>query len=311
MKKPVLILLAIMLILAGSVIANAQNEAKAEAKQSWFDSFLGFFKSFFAKIFIAESKEPIITVNTSEGYGTNEAVTDEQKTGIANITNITCGYCQYPVNDTCLNYSCCQDSECNANETCIENECKALSCSSCQYAENHKCVNYECCKNEDCGINKTCVYNVCIDTAQECPRSCDDRTNWTIDYCNITTLTCEHIWIVPYCSNGICELDAGESNESCPADCEGVLEALYCTQDSDCVPACRTASWDGEKTIWGGRIPYGKCINKNYTCEDFPTLCDTHACQGRDGICITCNKCVNNQCVTTELDNNVWPPPCK
>ncbi len=218
---------------------------------------------------------------------------------ISNITNITCGYCQYLLNRTCLNYTCCKDEECNGNEICLEHECNVLNCSSCQYLENHKCVSYECCKKEDCGTNKTCVYNACINISHTCTSSCDDRTNWTTDYCNETTGLCEHIRIVPYCGNKICELEAGETKDACSGDCEGVIEALYCTQDSDCVPCCQGGSWDGEKTIWAERLPYGKCANKNYNQDNVPTLCNPSVCQGYSGECIECNKCVNNQCVTT------------
>lgn len=166
MKKPVLILSLIMIILVGSILANAQNEAQAEAKQSWFGSFISFFKSFFAKVFNSETNKPISIVNTSEGKGIKEAVTDEQKAGIANITNITCGDCQYATNNTCFNYTCCKDEECNSDEICSGHSCEALNCSLCQYAENHSCINYECCKDEDCGTGKICVFNKCTKKEQ-------------------------------------------------------------------------------------------------------------------------------------------------
>ena len=220
--------------------------------------------------------------------------------GIYRETTPTCGNCQYLKNNTCFDYECCSDSGCGANETCSNNQCTSLNCTSCQYAENHKCVNYECCNNTDCETNKTCVYNSCINISHACASSCDDRANWTIDYCNETNGLCEHIKIVPYCGNLVCELDAGETNATCPSDCNGVLEALYCTKDSDCVPCCQEGSWDGEKTIWGARIPSGKCVNKNYNQENVPTLCDAHVCE-REESCIACNKCVNNQCVTTDV----------
>jgi hypothetical protein len=78
-----------------------------------------------------------------------------------------------------------------------------------------------------------------------------------------------------------------------------VIENLYCEQDSDCVPCCQIGSWDGEKTVWWDRVPYGKCINKNYNYRDVPTLCSEQMCAREEPPCIECNKCVDNQCVTT------------
>lgn len=219
---------------------------------------------------------------------------------IADITNITCGYCRYLVNGTCLNYTCCEDDECKANEYCSEHECVALSCESCQYIENRECVDYECCADEDCEDGYICVNHGCIDTELECSYSCDDRSNWTIDYCNTSTGLCEHIHIIPYCGNQKCEMSDGENEDNCPEDCEGVLEALYCEEDSDCVPCC--AGWrlleNGSYEV-AGRTPHGTCINQKYTYLDVPTICRHTMCGRGEPPCIECNKCVDNQCVTT------------
>lgn len=79
----------------------------------------------------------------------------------SNITNVTCEYCQYPFNYTCLNYSCCLDSQCQADERCSDNRCLSLDCGNCQHIENHQCMSYECCNNGDCGEGQKCIDNEC------------------------------------------------------------------------------------------------------------------------------------------------------
>jgi hypothetical protein len=286
-----------------------KNEAiveKTEEPKSWFSGIIDFLRSlvnFFFQVDTNISKNATENqgiINKSEETNNTEAGIPEESEEIINTTNTTCGYCQYLVNNSCLNYECCKDDECKANEYCSENQCVSLNCSYCQYAENHKCVNYECCKDAECGTNETCVIHNCIPKA-ECPKSCDDKTNWTIDYCDTSTYLCEHRWIVPYCGNLNCELSDGENVSNCPVDCTGVSEKLYCEKDSDCVPCCAYFRLldDGSYEI-AGREPYGKCVNKNYTHRDVPTLCDKNTCQGVYGNqCIECNKCVNNQCITT------------
>jgi hypothetical protein len=222
---------------------------------------------------------------------------------IANATNITCGYCQYLVNNTCMNYTCCKDDECKANQTCINHECVALECGYCQYVENHKCVDYECCVDEDCGANQTCSEHKCIaaELEKKCPSYCGEDTNCSIVYCNASTdYKCKRLLIVPCCGNKKCELSEGENESNCPEDCEGVLEALYCEQDSDCVPCC--ATWrllENGSYLISSRTPFGVCVNKDYTYLDLPTLCRHTMCGREMPPCIKCNKCVNNQCVTT------------
>lgn len=324
MKKPVLIILAIMLILAGSVIANAQNEAKS----SWFDSFLGFFKSLFSKIFHIESKEPIIIVNNSENTTEkNQEATEEinQEDLIPNVTgvlNITCGYCQYLVNDTCLNYSCCGNSQCNKNESCIKNECISVNCSSCQYAENHTCVDYECCKDEDCAVTQKCADHMCTNYNYECYKdedcstnqvcfdhkclnrdcpteSCEDYDHCTLDYCNPSTSRCRNDDIFPCCGDARCQIPLGENESNCLADCNNTYKFLYCENDLDCVPCCTYHLW-------------GECVNKNYTCWDVQSLFNPRYCdstyEGPIRCEIECNKCVDNQCVTTYLNGCVESP---
>ncbi|MCX5698660.1 MAG: hypothetical protein NTX01_03050 [Candidatus Omnitrophica bacterium] len=161
MKKPVLVLLAIMIILAGSVIANAQNEAQNAAKQSWFDSFIGFFKTLFVKMFNIEEKKGA-TIN-EQGNQFNKAAGEKEKTEVADITNVTCGDCQYFSNHTCLNYTCCKNDECLSDKVCISHECETLNCVSCQYADNHSCLDYECCKDTDCAEGKVCGFNKCME----------------------------------------------------------------------------------------------------------------------------------------------------
>lgn len=254
-----------------------------------------------------------------------------QEGEIVQEINMTCGYCQYLVNETCFNYTCCGDSQCNKNESCIKNECIFVNCSSCQYSENHSCMNYECCKDEDCGVNQTCAdhkctnYNyecykdgdcsvsqLCVEHkcfSRDCPaQSCDDYDHCTIDYCSSASFTplCEYRDIVPCCGDGRCQMGLGENETTCTSDCNDTSKFLYCEDDLNCVPCCASGVWDGEKVVIVGRSPYGVCVNNDYTCWDVqslynPRLCDpTYEASPRE--CIKCNKCIDNQCVTTVVE---------
>lgn len=303
------ILIAIILVLLGSVLVNAQNEANAEVKQSWFSSFIGFFKSFFTKMFNTQTQEPETLVNTSEENQSNIGNINENENITMEITsNITCGYCQYELNNTCLNYSCCNDSECNANETCPNNECIPLNCTSCQYVENHKCVDYECYNNTDCGINQTCSEHNCVGIETRCPSSCPQPeispTTGNICayyYCNASThytqdFYCRREIIRPCCGDNRCDVALGENESNCPIECTNVSKFIYCEQNSDCTPCCWTVGTMDPLEIKGR----GTCMNKNYSCDDYPGLYPEGTC-GKEfvGWCNTCG-CVNNQCVTIQ-----------
>ncbi len=104
MKKPVLAIVAIVLILGFSILANAQDEAKIETHKSWFDNLIGFFKSFFSKVFNVESKEPESLVNNSENKTEKKQESTEE------------------LQDEFYRYR-----ECNSNQDCV---IASLSCAN-------------------------------------------------------------------------------------------------------------------------------------------------------------------------------------
>jgi hypothetical protein len=85
---------------------------------------------------------------------------------------LVCNKCQYIFNHICVNYECCDSSDCEKyNEACINNRCKKLNCKNNEFPRNHTCVALNCsddqyienracwnldCKEDEFAFNHTC-----------------------------------------------------------------------------------------------------------------------------------------------------------
>ena len=175
-----------------------------------------------------------------------------------------------------------------------------------EYADAHKCVNYSCCNDSDCGVNQTCSEHNCVEIETRCPSSCPQpeisQTTGNICayyYCNASTrytsgdFYCRREIIRPCCGDSRCDVALGENESNCPIECANVSKVLYCEQNSDCSPCCGVEYLNGD-TVKGR----GECINKNYNCKDYPGIYNLYKCGTEYRMyCNTCG-CINNQCVT-------------
>ena len=85
---------------------------------------------------------------------------------------------------------CVSDSECNYDEKCNEHQCIKLKCSDDQEIKNHECISIIC-------GDKVCEG---LETYDNCPEDCPKPS--------------------VVCGNGICEINSGESQETCCSDCD-------------------------------------------------------------------------------------------
>jgi hypothetical protein len=132
---------------------QAQNETNQEIKEtkSWFSGIIDFFRYLFNVIFqinnnaaenlsnnatynLSENLSGKEELNKTESFEANETAVENLTTEISNVTNIseiatnlTCSYCQYLVNNTCLNYSCCKDEDCQVGEICALHICTNMT----------------------------------------------------------------------------------------------------------------------------------------------------------------------------------------
>jgi len=155
--------------------------------------------------------------------------------------NITCGPCQYFYNGVCINYECCNSTQCMDNEYCApDHTCVALRCGWHQIAEDHRCVNYECLADADCLDNQKCENRTCVDVVCEeglyaIDHGCYEKRCLNNDDCP----TDER------CHNGACKpIDCGY----CAFPVNHTCIQYWCCSDIDCGT-------------------FGKC--ENHTCTVF------------------------------------------
>jgi hypothetical protein len=77
----------------------------------------------------------LLAVIIVSGY-TSKNNLEKQEDGKINVTSeeqepIQCEYCQYLVNNACVDYECCKNSDCPVNKACINHTCQAICPSSC------------------------------------------------------------------------------------------------------------------------------------------------------------------------------------
>ena len=58
--------------------------------------------------------------------------------------NLTCEYCSYISNHSCIKYECCRDYECKEDEKCENNKCVFLNCNFEEEFKNHGCAKLNC-----------------------------------------------------------------------------------------------------------------------------------------------------------------------
>jgi len=167
----------------------------------------------------------------------------ENKEIIFNTLNKSiCEECQYLENNSCVDYVCCNDTDCDDenndtedkcfNAKTIEAECvnEIVVCGNCRYRVNGTCISYNCCSDSDCDDeNKTttdkCYYpntpsSECVNEVEnECEinSDCDDENSCTINSCTGFPKICEYSQILN-CTN---------SDDCCPPGCNS-------TTDNDC-----------------------------------------------------------------------------
>jgi hypothetical protein len=73
-------------------------------------------------------------------------------------SELNCG-CGYPSNHTCIQYRCCENTQCNESDYCemTTHECRRVEC-TCGSIANHQCARATgyCCDDTHCGENQIC-----------------------------------------------------------------------------------------------------------------------------------------------------------
>lgn len=128
--------------------------------------------------------------------------------------------------------TCCEDTRCIGDQSCVFHQCVDPVCDSCSYLENHKCVNYECCLDDDCDDDNPNSEDKCIS-----PGTQDS-----------------------FCKNTKCNDDCTNKEKECFGDGYRTCG----NYDSDpCFEWSQTFNCPAN-TI----CKQGECINENGNCED-------------------------------------------
>ncbi|MGB9748668.1 MAG: hypothetical protein ACP5OZ_04540 [Candidatus Woesearchaeota archaeon] len=83
--------------------------------------------------------------------------------------NLSCDYCSYVYNHSCIRHECCRDYECKDDEKCEENKCVFLNCNFDEEFKNHACAKL------NCGFLKSPVMHKC-----EYPKELRTAFRWTL-----------------------------------------------------------------------------------------------------------------------------------
>jgi len=191
----------------------------------------------------------------------NECELNEYCDKYNNCDLLVCNDCQYIQNHSCLDYECCDDTDCGSAQVCRNNSCERLVCGECQYAVNHLCKNYECCNDSDCESSQVCEQNICKELV------CDTGTVAFNHTCfKYECLTSEDCKFYEVCANYLCV------RLRCDEDaCEHVV-------NHECVPY--ECCWDSQCG------PYQVCYH--HECKDYECYSSSECGSGKD--------CINHLC---------------
>lgn len=228
-----------------------------------------------------------------------------------------CGYCQYLVNNTCVDHECCEDAVCDYNEQCINHTCHVLSCGYCQYVENHTCISYECCADSDCDDANPCTIDTCSGTPKACshtpitscindddccPSGCYIDTDNDCMECQTGKILCEDVCTTPTCSldtdcddYNTCTIDVCNDAGACNASCS-YTPITSCVNDDGCCPS-------GCVYINDTDCP-SVCGDGNCSVDENECICPTD-CGDCSGNCGTCReyKCIDSNCTCSVISN--------
>jgi hypothetical protein len=171
-----------------------------------------------------------------------------------------CGSCQYMEMHSCIDYECCNDTDCNGTEECIDNKCIIpQDCGECQYLENETCKSYVCCEDEYCSDSNPTTNDICLNPGTlnascaniekdpcQTDEDCDDGNASTIDIC-MGGLYCSTI-LVTECKDGdgacpeLCDYTDDNDCEKGKVVCTGI-NCFIAEAEDDCNPANLTYSF--------------------------------------------------------------------
>jgi len=235
-----------------------------------------------------------------------QCCSDTQCAFVQRCTNHTCAFrseCAPP------NLCCANDTACPGNQSCAEGMCAPIQC-DCGFVANHTCTPYRCCSNSQCAANENCMNHTCVlknqtqCTPPECCVSdsqCGGGEQCAVGKCASVQCDCgfvqNHV-----CTNYRCCGDSQcNSTESCvnhlcilkaPEQC---TPPMCCVSDTQCAGTQRCAIKGGEKNgtceeIVACGIIANHAIAETWECDDL-SVCP--ACE--DG------GCVDHKCLTAQI----------
>jgi len=150
----------------------------------------------------------------------------------------------------CVEYSCCDDSdcpegqscagnacyECTANDGCDTGEycdmtegeaggtCEQVQC-TCGKIEDHACVQYECCLDSDCSQGQICINNMCGTGQVDCPLTgiVGDKKSCTAKGGDQPCVSCDYVITDPAGKNFSGKTDA-QGNFVLPLNMQGTYQ---------------------------------------------------------------------------------------
>lgn len=139
----------------------------------------------------------------------------------ASCTPLACEYCQFADNHVCIDYQCCQNTECAPDQSCKEHQCQDILCDENQDIFNHTCsnnicleneaiVDYSCvalrCKDDEVPLNHQCAKLVCQEWEEPKNQRCEELK------CLDSDIYQDH-----KCVTAKCEKNEGVINHACVA----------------------------------------------------------------------------------------------
>lgn len=132
---------------------------------------------------------------------------------------LRCGECQYPANNTCIDYECCDSESCNYGEKCSEHVCVSLNCKEDEYIENETCKKIECAYDEHI-VDKVCRKLICKEDEYAINHTCE-KLNCSYDEyienhaCASLECAYDEYAIDHSCEKLSCKEDEGIDDHSC------------------------------------------------------------------------------------------------
>lgn len=165
---------------------------------------------------------------------------------------------------------CTVDDECLSTQRCLSGECVSVPC-ECGTVQNHQCVEYECCSDLKCGANELCENHVCNPQVPQCTvdddcsalKYCDIPAGAAGGSCkDVTGGDCGKIENHAFVSYGY---ECG-TEQGCPSCAPGVA----CI-DHKCVQAavnCPSTGTVGDKKACEAKENGVPCANCDYVITD-------------------------------------------